>query len=203
MEFARTGLNRNVYWAYLPYRVFMSYGEVSWKASFIALLSFEKKILINTGTIENQSEIEAILKEAGTSFSEIDFIINMDSRPENIGLNAVIQYQNAKARFFSHPEDILFIEDTVLQHEKRYVPGFYKLVSGNTRNVEALKDGQNISLGEESLKIRFQMNHSFQVYLRESGMLIGASGWKSRLEKKRPLLEESISHLSPRIPICA
>jgi hypothetical protein len=101
--------------------------------------------------IESQSDLESLFHSAKISYKDIDYIINISAAPEHIGLNSVIQYQNKKALFYSNAEEIPYIEDTVRQHEERYVPGFYKLVSGNTENVKSLQDGQKFDLGYEKL----------------------------------------------------
>jgi hypothetical protein len=62
---------------------------------------------------------------------------------------------NKKTLFYAHPRDIRYIEDTVLQHEEMYVPGFYRLVSGNTEDVRSLYDGQVFDLGEEKVTVSF------------------------------------------------
>jgi glyoxylase-like metal-dependent hydrolase (beta-lactamase superfamily II) len=160
MKIVQTGFKENVHYAILRYRMFYPYGRIVSKSSCIALLNFEKKVLINTGVIENQKEIEIMLRNAGITFADIDYVINMTSKPEHIGLNAVIQYHNKNAVFFCHPDDLCYIEDTVLQHEERYIPGFYKLVAGNTTNVRPLKDGQTIRLGEETMEVVFDRYHA-------------------------------------------
>jgi glyoxylase-like metal-dependent hydrolase (beta-lactamase superfamily II) len=151
----------------------MPYGRIISKSSYLALLNFEKKVLVNTGVSENQSQVEAMLSMAGLNFQDIDYVINMDSSPEHIGLNAIIQYRNPKALFFAHPAEIPYIEDTVKQHEERYIPGFYKLVSGNTANVKPLEHGMQINLGDESLSVSTSGGR-LSLYLNDSQLTIEA-----------------------------
>jgi hypothetical protein len=155
MKIVQTGFQGNVHYTILRYRMFYPYGKIVSKSSYFALLNYGKKVLINTGVIENQKDIEKMLRNAGITFADIDYVINMTSKPEHIGLNAVVQYHNKNAVFYCHPDDQRYIEDTVLQHEERYIPGFYKLVAGNTMNTVPLKDGQTIHLGDEAIKVVF------------------------------------------------
>src|SRR5271157_2246343 len=151
MVFLRTGLNESVYYTVFSYRIILPYGKSLSKSSYFVLLGYTGKMLVNSGVIESQSDLEALFETAGLNYSDLDFVVNMSSRPEHIGLNSIIQYRNKRARFFAPPQDIAYIEDTVLQHEERYVPGFYKLVSGNTDGVESLYNGQMFDLGEEKV----------------------------------------------------
>ena len=169
------GKNRNVYVTIQSCRIFMPYGRIISRSAYSILLNFEKKLLVNTGVSENQPRMERFLNKAGISFREIDYVINMSSKPEHIGLNAVIQYHNKKAEFYAHPAEIPYIEDTVRQHEERYIPGFFKLVSGNTNHVHSLENGQKIRLGEESAIISLedgQDENGVKLYLPESGIWI-------------------------------
>ena len=67
---------------------------------------------------------EALLAKAGISYQDIDMVINMTSKPEHIGLNGIIQFQNPEIRFYSHPDEIEYIEDTAYQYQERYTPFF-------------------------------------------------------------------------------
>ncbi len=175
MIYLRTGLNRNVYYTVFSYRIMLPYGKSLSKSSYFVLLNYDKKILINTGVIESQSDLETLFQSARISYKDVDYIINMSAAPEHIGLNSVIQYQNKKALFYSNAEEIPYIEDTVRQHEERYVPGFYKLVSGNTENVKVLQDGQKFDLGDEELIVQLPKKNNkekFKLYLKESNIEI-------------------------------
>ncbi len=189
MNYVRTGLNRNVFYTILRHRLFLPYGRIMPRSSYFALLNYDKKVLINTGVIENQPEIEFILDKAGLKFMDIDIVINMTSRPEHIGLNAVIQYYNKKARFYTHPDEADFIENTVLQREERFIPGFFKLVAGNTEGVTVLNEGREFDLGGERLKINFNHNKKaedgrFKILLEESGLIIKSDEIKSAAREK-------------------
>jgi glyoxylase-like metal-dependent hydrolase (beta-lactamase superfamily II) len=131
----------------------LPYGKSLSMSSYFVLLNYNKKMLVNTGVIESQGDLEALLNTAGLDYSDLDYIVNMSSRPEHIGLNSLIQYSNKKALFLAPPGDIAYIEDTVRAHEERYVPGFYRMVSGNTEGVEALCRGRVFDLGGEKVSV--------------------------------------------------
>ena len=187
MKYLKTGIDRNVLVTILRYRMFLPYGRIEAKSSYSVLLNYGRKMLINTGVIENQPEVEGMLKGAGIGFKDLDCVINMTSQPSHIGLNAVIQYKNPHTLFFAHPGDIAYIEDTVLAHEEKYVPGFYKLVAGNTENVRRLADQQRFNLGKEVVRVQFQDNpdEPFALYLENSGILI--EGQEVRKAKPLPV----------------
>jgi glyoxylase-like metal-dependent hydrolase (beta-lactamase superfamily II) len=172
----------------------LPYGKMMANSAYFMLLNYDKKVLINTGTIENQDEILSILEKAGLTVNDIDYVFNMTSRPEHIGLNAVFQFQNNKARFFTHPDETAYIEDTILQHEERYVPGFYKLVSGNTDNIRALENGQKIDIGDESIRVIYHTQDErhdgkFSLYLENSKILISSDEIKpvNHFERRMPV----------------
>src|SRR5208283_3461950 len=169
----RTGLFESVYYTALSYRIMLPFGKCLSKSSFFVLLGYDKKMLVNTGVIENQNDLERVLSSAGSSYSDLDYVVNMSYRPEHIGLNSIIQFHNKKVRFFAPFPDIGYIEDTVLQHEERYVPGFYRLVSGNTEGVESLEDGQVFDLGEEKVIVSgFSYDNDLCLTINNSGIKI-------------------------------
>jgi hypothetical protein len=171
MVYSRSGLNRNVFYTVFSYRILYPYGRSVSKSAFFVLINHSRKMLINTGVIENQGDLESLLAIAGYGFGELNYVINMTSRPEHIGLNSIIQYRNKKALFFALPSEIPYIEDTVLQHEERYVPGFYRLVAGNTIGVDRLKDGLKFDLGEENV-VTVVHDDKFYLYLDKSGISV-------------------------------
>ncbi len=174
MVYIRTGLNRNVFYTVFSYRIIYPYGKSLSNNSFFVLINYDKKMLINTGVIESQSDLESIFNAAGCSYRELDYVVNMSSRPEHIGLNSIIQYNNKKTVFYSPESEIPFIEDTVRQHEERYVSGFYRLVSGNTAGVQALPDGHFFDLGDEIVTTVIK-DGEFYLQLDKSGIIISKS----------------------------
>lgn len=197
MNFVQTGFERNVFYSILRYRLFQPYGRIAIKSSYFFLLNYDKKVLVNTGVIENMAGVQFIMNKAGVNFQDIDYIINMTYRPEHIGLNAVIQSKNNKIKFLAHPLDVSYIENTVFQYEERYVPGFYKLVSGNTENISSLKDGDEIDLGQENIRIYFhpvgypdrETDGRFSLYLNKSGIIINSNEIKPAVLENRESLE--------------
>jgi hypothetical protein len=194
MNYVQTGFGRNVFYSILRYRLFQPYGRIVTKSSYFFLLNYDKKVLVNTGVIENLAGVQFIMSKAGINFQDIDYIINMTYRPEHIGLNAVIQSRNDKIQFLAHPIDVSYIENTVFQYEERYVPGFYKLVSGNTENIRLLKDGEVIDLGQENIRIYFHRDGHpdgntedgrFSLYLTKSGIIINSDEIKPAILENR------------------
>lgn len=180
MKYQRIGFGRNVYYTILRYRTFMPYYKVVSNSSYCILLNYAKKVIINTGVMENQKEVQELLDKAGLKFSDIDIVINMTSRPEHIGLNTVIQFQNPKTQFYTHPAEKDYIVDTAYQYAERYTPFFYRLVAGNTDRVNELKDGDRINLGDETLAVHYHDENSreegyFSLYLEESRVVISPS----------------------------
>ncbi len=178
MVYLRSGLNGGVFYTVFSYRIILPYGKSLSRSSYFVLLDYGKKMLVNTGVIESQSDLEALFNIAGLNFSDLDYVVNMSSCPEHIGLNSIIQYRNKKVRFFAPPADIAYIEDTVSQHEERYVPGFYKLVSGNTQGVEGLYRDQLFDLGEEQVRVSFNGDEKKErvcLNINKSGIEIYAS----------------------------
>lgn len=193
MNHTKTGIGNRVIYNTFTYRIMLPYGKSILKESFFVLLNYERKMLINTAVIEHQHNMETILRMNSVDYKDLDYVINITSFPEDIGLNSIIQFKNRRIKFFSHPDKIKFIEDTVYQHEMRYIPGFYRLVSGNTQGIEALQDGQTFDLGEERATIHFLENThigKFFIQLNRSGIKIFADGLKDSgtyIRKKRAL----------------
>ena len=191
MVYLRTGTNEKVYYTVFSYRIMLPYGKSRSMSSYFVLLDYNKKMLINTGVIESQGDLEALLNIAGLDYSNLDYIVNMSSRPEHIGLNSLIQYNNKKAHFLAPPGDIAYIEDTVTQHEERYVPGFYRMVSGNTEGVEALYRGQVLDLGGEKATVSIDGDERTGKYfldLQDSRIKVYPEGVSLKPQEKQQVL---------------
>lgn len=195
MKWFRTGVDRNVWIGILRYRVFLPYGRVSSRSVYTALLNYEKKALVNTGVIENLNDLEGLFQDAGVRMEDLSMVWNLSARPESMGLNAVLETKQTSIEFLAHPEDVPYIEDTVVQHESRYVPGFYKLVAGNTRNIRGVADGASFDLGGEQL---LAVHHdrldsaegSLSLYLPKSGLMLGSD---EMTRMKKPLTDRPFS----------
>jgi glyoxylase-like metal-dependent hydrolase (beta-lactamase superfamily II) len=155
MDFGKDAHGRGVTFDVPAFRVALPWGKSMVRRSLIAMLGFERKVLVNTGSVETWTDLERILVQSGASWSDLDGAVFTSSFPWNIGAGAMLKRLSPDTEFFAHPRAVNYIENTARQEEERPVYGFYKLVAGNIHGIAPLADGGEIDLGGETVVVRY------------------------------------------------
>jgi len=119
----------------------------------VLLIFGEKITLIDTGVKGSEKVIFDYIEKQGRDIEEIDAIVLSHAHPDHIGSAAAIKKQTG-CKVIAHPLESAWVEDIVLQHRERPVPGFFDLVDEPTKVDHFAEDQQTMKVGK-SITIKF------------------------------------------------
>ena len=124
------------------------------------IIEGEKLHLIDSGVAPAFDAIQNFLNGLGREITDIQNILLTHSHPDHIGA-AKLLVEKTDCKIIAPNLEIEMIENTVLQNQKRPVPGFNKLVSGPVKVDRSIRGTENIQLENDIVINKYPNSRSF------------------------------------------
>lgn len=113
----------------------------------IALLHYEKTVLVDCGVSYHYPDICALLKEAQLSVQDLDVVIATHSHADHTGGLARLKKENPRLEVWMHPAGKKRVEDPSEEFRIRPVPAFFEINGGSATVDRLLQDNETIDIG--------------------------------------------------------
>lgn len=138
------------------------------------IVAGEQLAVVDTGVATSHHTIVEALAELGKSPADLAWIVNTHAHPDHAGGNRQFQ-ESVDPKFACHVKAARWIEDMDLQFKERPIYGFDSLVGGSVRVTRQLADGDEIDLGDITLRVIFTPGHSpgsISLFCPQDGILL-------------------------------
>lgn len=132
--------------------------------------------IVDTGAAGYQQGLVDALAALGKIPSDVAWVVNTHEHPDHIGGNDFFRTQG-KPQFACHAQAVRWIENLDVQYRERPIYGFEQLAGKAIRVTRVLQDGDEIDLGEVTLRVVHTPGHSpgsICLYCPTEGVLITA-----------------------------
>ena len=193
---SKAQVSKHVHSIKIPFELRLGSGKTLDRFVYVYLIYAKQICLIDSGVSGSKDLIFDYIKETGRDPGEIAMMVVTHAHPDHIGGALGVQ-KSTGCVVAAHRDDIPWIEDIELQYRERPVPSFHSLVEGSIEVDRALKDGDNLELGDDNmLQVVHNPGHSrghISLIYKNDGVLI--SGDCVPVAGGLPIYEDVVSSI--------